>query len=287
MSREQTVAMYRVKNEARWMRRSLERTWEIAKTVVVLDDHSVDDTGAEAFRSLGDFEVRAQGWDPGTIHDVQTARQKDGLQCRLVYAKSPFVDQGALDQYPHEIVDRQYLWDLARTRTDSPYVLSLDGDEMLSRAALRAFPVVWDSFAKRVADVFSFRFAYLWDEEWLVRADGLYQAPFYPRMMSLAHLTSKDVRGLRFPSTANTLHGGSLPVEYYRGAGENGGVRTGRVNNPVVHFGYIDEDLRQRKFEWYRTIDPGNVNEGEYLHIVGLPDRWCPTAPVLERFEDA
>lgn len=287
MSREQTVCMMRVKNEARWLRRSLERTWEVAATAVVLDDNSHDDTGSEAFRSLGDFEVYASGWEPGKVMDVRTARKPDVLQCRLVYAKTPFVDQGGPGQYPHEIVDRQYLWDLARTRTAAPYVLSLDGDEVLSKAAVRAFPVLWDSFARGIADVFKFRFAYLWDEEWLQRVDSWYRSPSFPRMMSVAHLTQNQVRALRFPMTANTLHGGSLPTDGYVGAGPNGSVRTGQVNNPIVHFGYYDEELRQRKFEWYREIDPGNVSEGEYLHIVGLPDRWCPTTPVLDRFEDA
>jgi hypothetical protein len=280
VSREQTVAMYRVKNEARWLRRSLERTFEVAATAVVLDDHSTDETGREAFRALGDYDVSPEGWQRGTVHDMQSRGN------RLVYAASPFHDARP-GQYPHEIVDRQYLWDLARTHTDAPYLLSLDGDEVLSKAAVRAFPVLWDSFSRGIADVFKFRFAYLWDEEWLQRVDSWYRSPSFPRMMSVAHLTQNQVRGLRFPMTANTLHGGSLPTDGYVGAGPNDSVRTGQVNNPIVHFGYFDEELRQRKFEWYRKIDPGNVNEGEYLHIIGLPDRWCPTTPVLDRFEDA
>ena len=46
--RDQTVCMMRVKNEARWIRRSLERTFEVCKFVVIWDDKSTDNTEDEA-----------------------------------------------------------------------------------------------------------------------------------------------------------------------------------------------------------------------------------------------
>jgi hypothetical protein len=177
-------------------------------------------------------------------------------------------------------VDRQFLWDIVRTRTECPYILSLDGDEMLSKKAIRTMPQIWDAFAANKADLFAFPFIYLWDDEHLARMDAWYgQHAVFTRMFNLEHLTPQEIRALRFPMTDNTLHGGSIPMERFK-------ARGGKANAPIVHFGYVDEDLRKRKFEWYTGIDPGNTMEGEYLHIIGLPDKWCPSPPVLVPWED-
>lgn len=283
MSKEKTCVMMRIRNEERWIRRSLERSWQIANTIVILDDGSTDQTGYEAFKTIDSY-CEPQGWDSGKIIDVD-GPGKDGNQ-RLIYVKSPFRGgfQERDGQVPHEIVDRQFLWDIVRTRTECPYVLSLDGDEMLSKQAIRTFPKIWEALQDSKVDMLTFPFLYLWDSEDLVRVDDWYSKyATFTRMFNLENLTSREIRALRFRMTENTLHGGSLPLEGFKTPDT---VLVGKANAPIIHFGYVDDDLRRRKFEWYRTIDPGNTLEGEYLHIIGMPDQWCPNPPTLVPFED-
>lgn len=280
MSKEKTCVMMRIRNEERWIRRSLERSWQIANTIVILDDGSTDQTGYEAFKTVNMY-CEAQGWDAGKVMDVAAGDK------RLVYVKSPFRGGfGERDgQVPHEIVDRQFLWDIVRTRTECPYILSLDGDEMLSKQAIRTFPKIWTALQDSKVDMLTFPFLYLWDSEDLIRVDDWYSKyAVFTRLFNLENLTSREIRALRFRMTENTLHGGSLPLEGFKTPDT---VLVGKVNAPIVHFGYVDDDLRRRKFEWYRSIDPGNTLEGEYLHIIGMPDQWCPNPPTLVPFEDA
>jgi hypothetical protein len=50
--------------------------------------------------------------------------------------------------------------------------------------------------------------------------------------------------------------------------------------------GYIDEDLRQRKYRFYTALDPGNLAEGEYRHIIGLADVHAPGPLKFVHWED-
>jgi hypothetical protein len=36
---------------------------------------------------------------------------------------------------------------------------------------------------------------------------------------------------------------------------------------PLLHLGYVSQEIRKRKFDFYNKIDPGNIAEGQYLHI--------------------
>jgi hypothetical protein len=60
----------------------------------------------------------------------------------------------------------------------------------------------------------------------------------------------------------------------------------GLAHDPVVHFGYLDEAERQRKYVFYNKIDPGNQVEGEYRHIIGEPDVHAPGPVELVAYKD-
>jgi glycosyltransferase involved in cell wall biosynthesis len=130
------VAMMRVKNEARWIRRSIESILPICSRVLVFDDHSTDDTPylAEA--------------------------------CGAEVHASPFE---GLD----EVRDKNYLLDRAMIGFPSPpdWVIMIDGDEALEDYNfVRLASALQTSKARALACPV----LYLWDREDQVRCDGVY-----------------------------------------------------------------------------------------------------------------
>src|SRR5438552_2362962 len=99
--------MMRIKNEQRWIRRSLERTWEICEIVGVLDDGSTDATFDEAVASLGaGVDVRAGAWG-----NVATASGKT-----LYFWRSPFVNADVRpEERVNEIRDKNTLYSLMKS----------------------------------------------------------------------------------------------------------------------------------------------------------------------------
>lgn len=140
-----TVGLYRVKNEARWIAESLQRTLQCAQHVCLLDDHSTDNT-------------------------VEIAQVYKGVEI----FRSPF--QG-LD----EARDREFLLHAA-IFSNADWVLFLDGDEVLTPSAVRE---VQQIVALNIGGVFTFRIAYLWDSPHKERQDNMYRNFHAPRLFSL------------------------------------------------------------------------------------------------------
>src|SRR3972149_4986157 len=79
-------------------------------------------------------------------------------------------------------------------------------------------------------------------------------------------------------------HRGSIPRENFR---PNGVDPVAAISaQRLIRFGYWDGEDRQRKFEFYNRIDPGNTFEGEYRHIIGQPHQHAPGPVVLVPWED-
>lgn len=130
------VGMMRVKNEERWLAKSLHSLVKICDAVVVLDDGSVDST------------YRIAQATPEVIH-----LQRQHLPL-------------------NEVRDRQYVLDVALALAPD-WVLSLDGDEELddeNLARLRESMLC----APRDVDRLDFRFLYLWNDPGTYRTDGEY-----------------------------------------------------------------------------------------------------------------
>jgi len=93
------LGLYRVKNEARWIKESLERTLQVAEKVILFDDHSTDQTReiARSFKNVAVIESPFEGLD--------------------------------------EARDKDHLFKVALT--ESPrWVVFIDGDEVLTKRAL-------------------------------------------------------------------------------------------------------------------------------------------------------
>jgi len=133
------ACMMRVKNEGRWIRRTIESVKELCGSdIYVMEDGSVDDTRVEA---------QAAG---------------------AVVLNSPFVALGRLD----ERRDKNWLLAEVKARCNPDWIIMIDGDEELEpggcekiRRELERNPAV---------DCFCVRFLYLWDRIDQVRLDGVY-----------------------------------------------------------------------------------------------------------------
>lgn len=127
----------RIKNEQRWIARVLESQLKVADQVLILDDHSTDDT-------------------------VAICRQFNGV----TVFESPFE---GLD----ETRDKNWLLDKLRevAKADDP-VICIDGDEELAPGSydeIRQLAAMTNG-----PDSYRFQVLYLWDRPDQIRVDGIY-----------------------------------------------------------------------------------------------------------------
>lgn len=152
-------------------------------------------------------------------------------------------------------------WLLARVMEAQPdWVLAIDGDEVLERGGQDALAV--EMVKRPDASALTMRVMYLWNSADQVRVDGLYGR--FTRG-SAFRLAGQDLARVRFRSTGfgGNFHCGNVPI----------GLRGPEVKTDIrlKHYGYIDLDMRQRKYDWYNLIDPGNKSEDCYRHMIEIP----------------
>lgn len=203
------------------------------------------------------------------LDDGSTDRTRDIVRefgLRVVLIESPFVGV-------NEGRDKRFI--LAHLVAAQPeWALWIDGDEALENLA----PVILrHEIQDPNAAAFAFRICYFWDSIERFRVDGVY-ANFH--RLSMFRVLGQNPTRLYFPTTGGEadLHcGGNSP------AGLVGSILTSGVR--VKHYGYLTEEMRQRKFEWYNKIDPNNVAEDCYRHIIETPGaRHAPGPTQLEEW---
>ncbi len=299
--RDDVVCMMRVRNEARWIRRSLERTFQVASTVVVWDDGSVDETHQEAAGVVTQGKI-----DYPVSHVTLYGGRVDGLYCVLHYLRSPFRPAVNDMESVSEIRDKNILWWYVKAQVPFRHVLCMDGDEVLSRRAVRDFGEAVRALEGGV-DMLSIPFVYLWNDERTRRVDAIYgdadgtrggEAPDglprlrFPRLFTTVRCDPFDVFEQRFAWSGHRqgrrvlggFHCGSVPQENFLPKGTS--PARGTANFPVLHFGYMHEADRRAKHAWYNKIDPGNKYEGEYKHIVEEPNIHAPGPSRFAPWED-
>ena len=173
-------------------------------------------------------------------------------------------------------------------------MLEKEGDEWLSRQALRGWQHAIDMLESGY-DLVHFPFVYLWDAENQQRVDALYgpaspehKTLNFPRLFSVKNVSEGDfwVQRFKWEGTRGGFHCGSVPRENFLVKQDRRGPTAQNCHLPIIHWGYLTEEMRQRKYRFYTRIDPENDFEGRYLHCIGQPDRWCPGPVQLAPYED-
>lgn len=289
MSRDRTVCMMRIRNEARWLGRNLERTWQVCSKVVLWDDGSTDLTEFVASESLKEDKTRrcpvsGQG---GLIYTGTTPYGP----AELHFLRSPYAEVVRPKERRNELRDKCCLWWYVKAAVDFQYVLCLDGDEMLSKKALAIMPDVWRHLDV-ACDWIACPIVYLWDSETQRRVDGIYGNSTdniarlrFPRMFTIRRLDEQQLYDTKFnwQGTRGGLHCGSIPQDGFQDI-KPGSLTIAQME--IIHFGYLEEAMRQEKFKLYNSIDPENDFEGRYLHVIGQPNVHAPGPVKVIPWED-
>lgn len=207
------LGLLRVKNEARWIERCVGSILPLCDRVIVLDDHSTDDT-----------------------REICASLEKTSV------IVSPFSGTD-------EARDKNFLLNIAM-HSHPEWIVFIDGDEMLAPGALE---IVRAAMTPE-ATCLSLRILYLWNAEDLVRTDRVY-GDFHRESIFRPN-------GSKFSVAAGgaNFHCGNVPMEARRGR---------RVlNAPLLHFGYLHREDRERKYSFYNQKDPDNGLEDRYRHVV-------------------
>jgi len=216
------IAMYRIKNESRWIKQSLESISEICKEIVILDDGSTDDTVkiCENFPQVVD------------IHS-----QKD----------LPF----------DETRDKNTLLKMALSR-DPDFILTLDGDEMIMPNSKQYLFYELNVLYPNV-NLFEFKELYVWDKPNQYRCDGIFNNTWSKKLFRL----KDQPKNLKIYDSAfpGNLHCGSLPSNLI----EQNQIVKSKIK--ILHYGYYDEEIRRKKYDFYTKLDPNNVDFDGYKHI--------------------
>lgn len=234
----QIIAALRIRNESRFIRRVIESIKPVCAAIHVLDDRSDDDTAAIC-EELGCIVYRgAVPWVKSG--DRMVSDESAGKQ---------FLLERVYDSIPEE--DQHFTYG----NPESPYFcLAIDGDEELHADDRQ---IVLDA-VKGSAHSHALKIVYLWDATNQWRVDGVYgrfARPSLFRLMNQAFTYQKTPFG-----NGSNFHCSSIPQEMIG--------HSVPCEARLLHYGYIDRDLRMRKFQWYSEIDPNNEGEGRYLHCV-------------------
>jgi hypothetical protein len=231
--------MLRIKNENRWIREVLLSALPLCERIFVLDDHSTDSTD-EFCEQLNEriTVIRSK------FEGIDESRDKEFLLQRVMGSVSDI----------HLSGDER-----------SPYwALMIDGDELLDAGAGTH---IRSALANGIAHAYKLPIRYLWDSDLSavnatgqrrVRVDGVYREFARP---SIFRLMNSAFRFQKTPWGGN-FHCSSIPQELLHCAHS---VIPGA---PIWHLGYNYRADRIRKFHWYNEIDPNNLAEDRYLHMV-------------------
>jgi glycosyltransferase involved in cell wall biosynthesis len=177
----------------------------------------------------------------------QTAALCSAFGCKVI--PSPFTD-GVI----HEARDKDYLleqvWKTGAQIGD--HCLMVDGDEALYALDI---PAVKKAINHGMICV-SMHIVYLWDSEEQIRVDRWYKDFHRP---SLFRLTNAALTFRRTDYGGN-FHCSSAPSQLLDQAT--------RLPIRLLHYGYMEKATRIRKYHFYNKVDPNNLLEDHYRHMV-------------------
>lgn len=190
---------------------------------------------------------------------------------RITILKSPF---HGLD----ESRDKNYLLDEIIMRAEPEWILAIDGDEVLERTGADKIRGILSK--ENDVCALSFKIIYVWNNLNTIRTDGIYDRFYRP---SVFQLKGQPIRRIRFRTTTagkgGNLHCSNYPMNLVG--------RELRVPVRLKHYGYLEPEVRLRKYVYYNEVDPNNVAEDCYKHIIEIPGSVHAPGPTrLEEWVD-
>ena len=148
MHGQKITGIYRVKNEARFIEKSLKSVTEICSEIIVMDNNSTDDT-------------------------VEICSSFDKVT-EIIKRKDLPLD---------EVRDKNILYEHAR-KSDSDFILAVDGDEIFMP---NASEILFEELSTIHPDsnVFEFQFLTLWDDVNTIRTDGIFGYYWQKRLLRM------------------------------------------------------------------------------------------------------
>jgi Glycosyl transferase family 2 len=222
------ACMMRVKNEARWIARTIESVKALCGSdIYVMEDGSTDDTAAIAERA------------------------------GAVVLPSPFASEGFSERR-----DKNWLLEQVVSKCKPDWIFMPDGDEELEPGGCEKLRRVLES--NPPVDVFGLRFLYFWNGLDQVRLDGQYgtllRRSLFRPVPGLTFESYYQGKG------ENDNHVG-LHVSNAPGVGFHG-LRDAPLQVFLYHYGYVFKEDRIRKFQWIIELDPHNEKEDCYRHTI-------------------
>jgi glycosyltransferase involved in cell wall biosynthesis len=223
------AGMYRIRNEAKWIKEVIESALPLCERIFIMDDHS-DDGTYEICQEFDDRQVTVfrSPFQPG---DLDETRDKNWLYKKI------------LDAYPTD--EHGYHW--------PGWICCIDGDEVFEEAALDTIRI---EAVRTNANALSLRIFYLWDRPDQIRVDRVYGDFHRP---SIFRVINPNFTWQQTPWKGN-LHCSSIPQEFLH--------QSIKIEAALWHYGYMDRERRLAKHAWYNKVDPGNHHEDCYNHMV-------------------
>lgn len=233
------IGALRIRNEARWIQRVIRSIAPICNRILVLDDFSEDATGDICMAEGCGIFKHAVPWvetESGQVSDESAGKQ--------------FLLDKAIEGIPYE--DKHWI----KGNVASPYwILAIDGDEELVEEDR---DLILQAVKTPGVNAWSLRIQYLWDRANQWRVDGVYGSFRRP---SLFRLMNHEFRYQKTPwGNGANFHCSSIPQELI-GHAHNSSAR-------LLHWGYMHQEDRLRKYDWYNKVDPNNHAEDCYRHMI-------------------
>lgn len=156
----------------------------------------------------------------------------------------------------NETRDKTFLLKHIIEMENPDWVLHIDGDEELEPAGIDAIRQAIDS---NRAIAYALQVLYLWNDEHTIRTDGIFGNFTRASLFSTRHTNGVFNPTIHGQGTAANLHCANVPADMMSAL---------TIPARLIHYGYIDRDMRLKKWDFYNTIDPNNVIEDRYRHAV-------------------
>ncbi|NLI13370.1 glycosyltransferase [Pelotomaculum propionicicum] len=178
-----------------------------------------------------------------------------------------------------ELRDRRELLQWA-LENKADWILNLDGDEVLEEGAADRIRGEISRLDPRdpVYTYFQLHILYMWNNPELYRCENSIYGNFWISRLFTTWGQDKGRLIIGATGHGHNLHANGVPVNL-RGKGRKIDVR-------IKHYGYMDFELRQKKYDFYQKHDPQAAAAGYYDHLTSeegmLLARW--TARTKGRF---